>query len=514
MSWDDRMKDFEARRERARAMGGPERLARRRADGRLNARERVERLTDPGSFLELGTLNVSDVPGDEDKTPADSKVAGLATIDGRPVAVASNDFTVMAATSSRVASRKEAELKSLATRRGFPIIYLAEAGGARMPDIMGSAGIASFGNSTYYGTRRRQVPMVSAVLGQAYGLPTWNACLSDIVVMWTGASMAVSGPRVLELATGEQVSAEELGGVKVHAEETGFADLVGDSDEQCLDLVRRVLSYLPSHGGQAPPRLAVPEGAGAEMAAIADLVPESRSRAYDMARVIKRLADGGEMLELKPRFGRALITALARIGGRVVGVVANQPSYKAGACDADGCDKAVSFLTLCDSFNIPLLFLHDIPGFFIGREAERKRVAGKIINWMEALGQVTVPRISIVIRKTYGQAYFNMGGGDYSDLLLAWPTADMSFMDPDTGVNVVHGALLASLEPAERAARRKELLQQWEWDTLPYGAAARHLVHEVIHPADTRDVIARFLEAWEGRGAIGQHHLANWPTKF
>jgi acetyl-CoA carboxylase carboxyltransferase component len=156
------------------------------------------------------------MPGDEEKTPADSKVAGLAKIDGRPVAVSSNDFTVMAATSSRVASHKEAELKALATKRGVPIVYLAEAGGARMPDIMGSAGIASFGNSTYYGTRRRQVPMVTAVLGQSYGLPTWNACLSDIVVMWTGASMAVSGPRVLELATGEKVSAEDLGGVKVH----------------------------------------------------------------------------------------------------------------------------------------------------------------------------------------------------------------------------------------------------------------------------------------------------------
>src|SRR3990170_6450559 len=253
MSWDDRMRDFEARRARARAMGGPERLAKRRAEGRLNARERIERLVDADSFMELGSSNV---------------------------------FTVMAATSSRVASHKEAELKALATKRGVPIVYLAEAGGARMPDIMGSAGIASFGNSTYYGTRRRQVPMVTAVLGQSYGLPTWNACLSDIVVMWTGASMAVSGPRVLELATGEQGSAEDLGGVKVHAEETGFADLVGETDEECLELVKRALSYLPSHAGQAPPRAAVPAGSGSQMETIADLVPESRSRAYDMRRVI------------------------------------------------------------------------------------------------------------------------------------------------------------------------------------------------------------------------------------
>ena len=380
MAWDERMKDFHARRAKARGMGGPERLARRGAAGALNARERVERLLDAGSFLEVGTFNTSDVAGMETETPADSKVGGFGRIDGRPVVVCSNDFTVLAATSSRVASHKEAELKRLAARRGMPIVYLAEAGGARMPDIMGSSGLASFGNSTCYGTRRRRVPMVTAVLGQAYGLPTWNACLSDFVVMLEGASMAVSGPRVLELATGEKISPEELGGAKVHAEETGFADVVAKTEDECLALVKRFLSYLPSHNRQAPPRAEVPAGSGAEMRTIADLVPEARNRAYDMTRVLGRLADGGELFQVKERFGRSLITALARMDGHVVGFVASQPIQKGGACDADGCDKAISFLALCDSFNIPLVFLHDVPGFFIGRDAERKRVAGKIIT--------------------------------------------------------------------------------------------------------------------------------------
>ncbi len=260
MPWDDRRKDFLARRAHARGAGGAERLARRADAGKLNARERIDRLLDAGSYLEVGTFNTSDVAGMEQSTPADSKVAGFGTIDGRPVVVCSNDFTVLAATSSRVAGHKEAELKRLAVRRGMPIVYLGEAGGARMPDIMGSSGIASFGNSTYYGTRRRRVPMVTAILGQAYGLPTWNACLSDWVVMQKGASMAVSGPRALELATGENVSQEELGGWQVHAEVTGFADAVGETEEECLDLVRRVLSYLPSHAGQAPPRQPAREG--------------------------------------------------------------------------------------------------------------------------------------------------------------------------------------------------------------------------------------------------------------
>jgi len=513
MAWDDRLKDFKNRRERARGMGGPERLAKRAAEGRLNARERIDRLCDPGSFLEVGTFNVSDVPGQEEATPADSKIAGFGTIAGRPVAVCANDFTVLAATSSRVASYKEAEAKALAVRRGVPIVYLAEAGGARMPDIMGAAGIASFGNSTYYGTRKRRVPMVTAILGQAYGLPTWNACLSDVVVMLKGASMAVSGPRVLELATGEQVSPEDLGGWKVHAEETGFADAVGETEDECLDLVTRFLSYLPSNAKQAPPRQEAREPGG-DLATIADLVPEARNRAYDMTKVIRALADGGEILQVKERFGRTIVTALARIEGHPVGFLANQPLHKAGACDADGCDKAISFLCLCDSFNIPLVFLHDVPGFFVGREPERRRVAGKIITWMEALGMVTVPRVSVIVRKTYGQAYFNMGGGGYADLLVAWPTAEMSFMDPETGVNVVHGAELADVPPGERGRRRKELIAQWEWDTLPYGAAAKHLIHEVIDPADTRQVIARLLELSRTRSAVGRHRLASWPTKF
>ena len=232
-----------------------------------------------------------------------------------------------------------------------------------------------------------------------------------------------------------------------------------------------------------------------------------------MTRVLRRLADGGEMFPVKERFGRSLITALARMDGHVVGFVANQPIQKGGACDADGCDKAISFLALCDSFNIPLIFLHDVPGFFIGRDAERKRVAGKIITWMDALGMVTVPRASIIVRKTYGQAYFNMCGG-YADLLVAWPTPEMSFMDPAIGVNVVHGVELAKLPAEERAARRQELLAQWELDTLPYGAAARHLIDEVIDPADTRDVVIRFLAQARTRSAIGRHRLGGWATKF
>lgn len=514
MSWDDRLKDFETRRERARAMGGPDRIARRRDAGRLDARERIDRLVDAGSFLELGTFDHSDVPGMEAETPADSKIAGFAEIDRRAVAVCSNDFTVLAATSSRVASYKEAEVKRLATERGVPVVYLAEAGGARMPDIMGSSGIASFGHSTYYGTRRRQVPMVTAVLGQSYGLPTWNACLADFVVMLRGASMAVSGPRVLELATGEHVTPEDLGGVAVHSEETGLVDVVGDTEDDCLALIRRFLSYMPSHAGETAPRRDVPAGSGSEMATIADLVPAARNRAYDMTKVIRRIADGGEIFPVKERFGRTIVTALARVGGEVVGFIASQPMHRAGACDADGCDKALSFIVLCDSFNIPLVFLHDVPGFFIGRDAERKRVAAKIINWMEALGQCTVPRVSVIVRKTYGQAYFNMGGGGYADLLVAWPTAEMSFMDPETGVNVVHGAELAGLPADARAQRRRELIGQWELDTLPYGAAGRHLIDEVIDPADTRDVIIRFLKVMRTRTAIGTHHLANWPTKF
>jgi acetyl-CoA carboxylase carboxyltransferase component len=419
-----------------------------------------------------------------------------------------------------VAGRKEGEIKLQAARRGMPVIYLGEAGGARMPDIMGSAGLASFGGSgpdTYIQlmSRVRQSPMVTAIMGECYGMPTWMACLSDFVVQLKGSAMGVSGPRVVELALGEKVSDEELGGWRVHAQITGHADRVAESEEEVFDIIRQFLAFLPSHRDQLPPTAPVPPDSGVHMDRILELLPEQRNRGYDMHRLLACIVDSGSLFALKPDFGKSVITALARIDGSSVGIVANQPMFNAGAMDTDGIDKVVSFLCLADAFNVPLLFFHDIPGFLVGRDAERKRVGAKVMNFMNALGLLTVPRIGIIVRKTYGMAFWNMcGSGCGTDYLAAWPSAEMSFVDPQIAANVVYGGKFR--DEGRESVKWQELKQQLVDDASPYGAAGRHYIHDVIDPRSTREVIKKVLEISRNarRGGIGEHKLANWPTKF
>ena len=519
MPFEKELEELKRRKEKALQMGGPEKIKRQHEKGKLTARERIARLLDPDTFFEVGILNTSDMPGMEDKTPADSKIGGFGKIDGRTVAVVANDFTVLAATSSRVAGHKEGEIKGQAVRRGFPTIYLGEAGGARMPDIMGAKGLASIGGGGFdtflqLMSRVRKSPMITAILGECYGMPTWMACLSDFVIQVKGSAMAVSGPRVLELAISEKITDEDLGGWKVHAQVTGNSDRVAETEEECFALIRDFLSYLPSHCDEPPPRKPVPEGSGSRMDRILDLLPEKRNRVYDMNKILQTLVDGGILFPLKPLFGKCVITSLARMDGRVVGIVASQPWFNAGAMDTDGIDKVMSFLVLCDSFNIPVLFFHDTPGFLVGKEAERNRVGARVMNYMNVLGQMTVPRVAVIVRKTYGMAYWNLGGsGCATDFLVAWPTAEMSFVDPEIAANVVFAGKIQ--ETPELAAQKEKFIQQMIEDSRPYPAAGMHYIHDVIDPRETRDYIIRALEISEDRrtGGVGQHRLANWPTK-
>ena len=520
MPFEKEMAELERRKRRALMMGGEEKIARQHDQGKLTARERLERLLDPDSFHETGMLNHSDIPGMEDKTPADSKIGGYGKINGRSVVVLANDFTVLSATSSRVAGRKEAHIRREAERKGFPLIYLGEAGGARMPDIMGARGLASFGgrgsDDFVRGmSRERRSPMVAAVMGNCYGMPTWMACLADFVVHVKGAAMAVSGPRVLELALSETITDEELGGWKIHAEITGMADAVAEDDEDCLKIIKRFLGYMPSNCGEFPPDAEVPPGSGSEMGDILNYLPEKRKRGYDMHRILNCIVDKGSLFSIKPLFGKNTITALARVNGKVVGLVANQPIAGGGAMDTDGIDKVMSFFCLCDSFNIPLIFFHDIPGFLVGRDAERKRVAAKVINYMQALSLVTVPRISIIVRKTYGMAYWNMGGtGCGTDFLVAWPTAEMSFVDPEIAANVVYGG--KNLQSETMKDQRETLVQKMVEDASPYGAAGVHSIHDVIDPRETRDFIIQAMDISMNSRTRGlsEHKLSTWPTKF
>ena len=320
---------------------------------------------------------------------------------------------------------------------------------------------------------------------------------------------------MLELAISEKITDEELGGWKVHAEITGNSDRVAENEEDCFAIIREFLSYLPSHSDEPPPVKPVPKGSGSRMDRVLDLLPEKRNRVYDMNKILQTIVDGGTLVPLKPLFGKSVITSLARMAGQGVGIIANQPYFNAGAMDTDGIDKVISFLCLCDSYNIPLLFFHDTPGFLVGREAERKRVGARVMNYMNALGQITVPKISIIVRKTYGMAFWNMAGsGCGTEFLVAWPTAEMSFVDPEIGANVVFAGKLQN--SPDLVAQRDKLVQQLIEDSAPYPAAGMHYIHDVIDPKETRNYIIRTLEICQDRrtGGVSQHRLANWPTKF
>ena len=510
MAFENLIKDLEARAAKAREMGGPDKLAQRRAAGVLNARERIDYLFDPGTFMESGLLTVSAYADARDRSPCDGKITGFGQIHGREAACVANDFTVMGASSSATNMKKIGHMKRAAVARGMPLVFLGESSGARLPDNMGARGMGSLlAQDPQQYLRQRESPWVSAALGPCYGSSTWYCCLADFNVMRKGAIVAVSSALLASLAMNDPVDAEELGGWRVHADITGLADQVVDSDEQALDAIKAFLSYLPSHHNEAPPVKAVPVGSGDGCGDILKLLPESRTQVYDMRKILQAIADRDSCFELKARFGKAAVTTLARLGGRTVGLVANNPLYKGGALDADACDKIVSFIVLCDSYNIPILMFVDTPGFAIGVEAERKRAPGKIMNFMNALALVTVPKLTVLVRKTYGQAYINMGGGRNSDEFIAWPTAEVSFMDPNYAVTVVAG-----VKPGEPGFEEKRALM--EKDNSVYDIASIYAVQDVIEPARTRDYLIRMLDVHQLRASrgVGRHLLASWPTSY
>lgn len=507
-----RLKELAEREARARAMGGDDKLARQHAKNRLSARERVERLLDAGSFDEHGLLAKSDLPEAADKTPADGKVCGYGEIGQRTVFVSADDVTVFAGAGGRIGVGKQFKGMQYAMEKGYPCIHLGDAGGARVPDIMGSAGMMSMVYPIKGAEpRHRRAPLITAIMGECFGGAAWTASVSDIVVQVKGAAMCVGGPSILEIATGEKASTESLGGWELHAKVTGQVDLFAEDEADCFALVRKALSYFPSSARELPPVISAE--ATQRIENIFDLVPEDPRATYDMHRLIDAVCDVGSVLELKPHFDAALITCLARVEGHVVGILASNPKVTAGAMGPGACQKAVSFICLCDSFHIPLVFLHDTPGFFVGRRAEEGAMPLRIMNFIEALHQSTVPRISVIVRKSYGMAHCNMAGGNMNaDVLLAWPTADVSFMAPAVAVNVVYGRKLAEMENPDAA--RESLMEEISRANAPWDAAARNYIDKIIDPRDTRIELARALKrarGSDGQGGRSKRYLANWP---
>ena len=511
MPFDDLLKQLRSRTQRALAMGGADKLAKRSAEGHLNARERIDYLVDRDSFIESGMFAAGIRPEVRDRTPADGKITGFARIAGREVALVSNDFTVLGASSSVTNMKKIRHLKQVATKRGLPLIFLGESSGARMPDRMGAAGRATIAQDPTEYQRLRETPWASALLGPCYGSSTWYSAMSDFVVMRKGAIMAIASPGVTAVAINKPIEPEELGGWKILTGVSGLADLAVATDEQALAAIKRFLSYLPSHHLEPPPEQPVPPGSDEPCRKMLEIVPESRHQVYDVRKVIGAIADKDSCFELKERYGRSVATVLARLGGKSIGFIASNPLFKGGALDADACQKVTSFMVLCDSFNVPLAFLVDVPGFLIGVEGERRGMPGKVINWMNAMTQVTVPKITVILRKSYGQAYINMAGGRNADEVALWPTADLGFMDPAVSVNVLHG-----VKQEDDPERFRQRVAEVERDTSAWGLAQLYEAQHVIDPRDTRDFLIRALAVHRMRlkNGVGEHKLANWPTSY
>lgn len=503
--------DLDRRREKARSMGGPEKLRKRKDAGRLNAWERLEHLVDEGSFFETGLLGTSSVyERDRDKTPRDGKICGFARIDGRDVAVCVNDFTVKGASTSATNSKKLAHMRRTATEQGIPFVHVGESTGARLPDVMGSKGMGQLlGNDTTQFRRTRETPWAAAALDSAFGSSAWLCCCSDFAVMRKGSVMSVSSPRLVSMAIGEKVDLEELGGWRIHAEHTGLIDRFVDSDEDAMQEIRRFLSYMPSHNRELPPRRDASPDDAEDQEKILDILPERRTQVYDMRKIVRILVDRGSYFEFKPRFGKPAIAALARLDGRSVGVIANNPMVGGGALSAEACRKVVDFTVLCDSFNIPMIRLMDTPGFVVGTDAERKGAPGQIMNFMNATCLVTVPAITVIVRKAYGRAYVAMGGGRHNDEMIAWPTAEVSFMDPVYATGIVHGKSPGDEGFEEALADIRKDIEVWDMASI-------YSVQDVVKPQETRDYLIRAFDIYRRRrsGGIGEHLMQTWPTSY
>lgn len=511
---DKEIEELQKRKEIAQFGGGNDKIKHLHNLGFYTARERIDKLVDQGSFLELGLLAHSDEEGQEYKSAGDGIVTGLGKVNGRPIVVQAADKTVFAGTEGRVYFRKTKALHDYAVKRGFPLINLMEGGGLRMPDGMGSDGISQVLFPQELLLHCRQVPMITSILGDSFGGPTWTAVSSDFVTQVKGTTMAVAGPRMLEVATGEKVSNEELGGWNIHAEYTGQVDEFSESEENSIDKIKKFLEYMPQHSGEEPNYKETNDDPYRRIEEVVNIVPTRRKRAYDMKRVVELIVDDGDFFEMKATYGKALITVLSRINGRVVGIVANQPMHFAGAAGAKECEKATDFICLCDSYNIPLIFLHDIPGFRVSSDAEKLKMPTKIMMWNQALAQSTVPKISVVIRKSIGAAYGNMCGPTMgADFVVAWPIAEINFTGPEVGINVVYGRELQNAENIKE--ERSELLKLWGFDSSPYKAAGKFLIDDVIDPRDTRKFLSQTLEyACAKNGSMSEKNLANWPTGF
>jgi methylmalonyl-CoA decarboxylase subunit alpha len=495
--WGPLVGDLAARKARALEMGGDKLVERQHSLAKLTVRERLELLLDAGTWVEYGLLADHMDSGIGDRyLAADGAVTGIGEIDGRPVAVAAYDFTVMAGSMGAVGENKIARMRAHAVRQRIPFVWLLDSAGARIQSTSGSTFAGAGALFREQVAMSGVVPMVAAMLGHCAAGTAYIPALADFVPMVKGtSSMALGGRHLVKAAVGEDVTEEEMGGSAVHTKISGVADLEVGDDKECLATVRRYLSFFPQHNRERPPVIETSDPVDRRAEELYEIVPTAPRRAYDVRKVIGAIVDDGDVLWMKPEWAKNLVTGFARVGGQSVGIVANQPMVLGGALDVNAADKAARFVWLCDAFNIPLVFLHDVPGFIVGSAVEKQGIIRHGAKMLFAVSEATVPKISVILRKSYGAGYFVMNGLAYeADYIVAWPTAEIAVMGPDGAVNIIHRKVLEAIDDEEeRKAKRLELAEEIRANIDPYIAAGHAQLDDIIDPADTRAAIARGL---------------------
>jgi methylmalonyl-CoA decarboxylase subunit alpha len=491
------VEELEARRAKARLGGGEEKIARQHEQDKLTARERLDLLVDAGTWTELGIHgrpHFSQHAMEGKEAPADGVITGYGRIDGRLVAVAAYDFTVMAGSMGMTGETKMARLRELALSKRIPLVWLLDSAGARIQEAAGSLFAGSGHLFREEVVMSGVVPQVAALMGPCAAGTAYIPGLADFVPMVKGrGSMALAGPHLTKAVTGEDVTQEELGGSKVHTRISGVGDLEVDSDEDCIKAIKDYLSYFPSNCEEPPPQRESADPIDRRDEELLDILPESPRKPYDMYDVIGHIVDDGEWFDIKPRFARTIITCLARMGGRPVGIVANQPKYLGGILENDSADKAARFINLCDAYGIPLLFLQDVPGFMVGTKVEREGIIRHGAKMLYAVSRATVPKVTVVIRKAYGAGYYVMCGKAYEpDLIVAWPSAEISVMGPEGAVNIIFRKQIEASEDPD--ATRAEMIEGIRRTIDPYIAAGNAMVDDIIDPRETRSTVIRALE--------------------
>lgn len=484
-------------REQAMAGGGAQRIDGQHKRGKLTARERIQLLFDPGTFEELDPFALhrcTDFGLEEQRVLGDAVVTGYGKINGRTAFVFSQDFTVFGGSLSKTASEKICKAMDLAAKSGAPIIGLLDSGGARIQEGVDS--LIAYGdifmrNTIYSGV----IPQISVVMGPCAGGAVYSPAITDFIFMVKNTGqMYITGPAVIKAVTGEEVSLEELGGAMAHATKSGNCHFVADDDQKCLEAVRQMLSFLPQNNMDEPPFVDTGDDPNRMDEELLHSVPDDPNKTHDMTKVIFKIVDNGDFMEVHKNFARNLIVGFARMGGNSVGIVAQQPSFYAGVIDVDASDKGARFVRFCDCFNIPLVTLVDVPGYMPGTDQEYKGIIRHGAKLLYAYAEATVPKVSVITRKAYGGAFVVMSSKSLrGDINYAWPTAEIAVMGPDGAVNIIFKDAIDKSEKPEEM-RQKLIAEYKDKFANPYIAASKGYLDDVIDPRSTRPKVIKALE--------------------